>query len=175
LDGLASGEDVGPFFGYGGPELDAWIQAHLDQPQLIVLGRITFEALAAISAARTDPISSKMNALPKVVLSRTLEEPLAWANTRLLSGDLGEIVRVLKQESGAPLRTMGSVSLVKSLMRLGLVDRLRLMVFPLTLGSAGRDPLFNGFAPARFALERSEVLDDRLVLLEYRTLKAGAR
>jgi dihydrofolate reductase len=51
LDGFAAGEGVGPFFGYGGPELDEWIHEHLDEPQEIVFGRRTYEVLASISAA----------------------------------------------------------------------------------------------------------------------------
>jgi dihydrofolate reductase len=54
LDGYAAGEDVGPFFGFGGPELDAWLCEDLDQPQLIVMGRATYQALAAISMSATD-------------------------------------------------------------------------------------------------------------------------
>jgi dihydrofolate reductase len=86
LDGFAAGAGQGPFFGYDGPELDRWIGEHLDQPQVIVMGRVTFEALAGLSATATDPGSVRMAELPKVVVSGTLTEPLAWHNTRVLAG-----------------------------------------------------------------------------------------
>jgi dihydrofolate reductase len=121
LDGFASGIDVGPYFGYSGPELDSWVRDHLDQPQLIVMGRVTYEAMAEISSSATDEVSTRMNELPKVVFSNTLQEPLAWGNTRLVRGDVAEQVRALKQQSADPLRSIGSITLVKSLLHLGLM------------------------------------------------------
>ena len=116
----------------------------LAQPHLVVMGRVTYEALAAISSPATDDVSARMSELPKVVVSNTLQEPLAWANTRLIRGDLGEEIGALKRQSPVPLRSIGSLTLVGAMMRLGLVDRLRIMVFPLLLGDAGREPAFAG-------------------------------
>ena len=84
LDGFASGADQPPYFGYFGPHLDGWVREHLAPPQLIILGRVTFEALAQFAPSATDEISVRMNALARLVFSRTLAEPLAWKNTRLL-------------------------------------------------------------------------------------------
>jgi len=84
LDGFAAGVDAGPFFGYSGPELGSWVSDALGQPQLVVMGRVTYQALAAISSPATDEVSTRMTELPKVVVSNTLAEPLAWANTRHL-------------------------------------------------------------------------------------------
>src|SRR5262245_42157767 len=111
LDGFAGGEGFGPYFDYGGPELDAWVQEHLAEPQQVVLGRKTYEALASISAGSYS-VSTGLSALPKLVVSNTLEEPLAWANSRLLRGDAAEELQRVKNESDTPLRTMGSLSLV---------------------------------------------------------------
>jgi dihydrofolate reductase len=169
LDGFAYGEDVGPYFGYGGPELDEWIQAELDKPQVVVLGRVTYEALAPMSSKGSDGASQRLTALPKVVVSSTLSRPLEWANSRLVAGDAIETLPAVKADSDVPLRTMGSVSLVRNLVSAGLVDRLRLMVFPLTCGSAGGDPIFGEGKVERFELEQTRVLDARVVLLEYRT------
>lgn len=168
LDGFALGEGAGPFFGYAGPELDRWIRDRLDEPQLIVMGRVTYEALSAISATATDESSARMNELPKVVFSNSLREPLAWANTRLVPGDLGEALRRLKREPGDPLRSIGSISLVKSMIGLGLVDRLRLMIFPLILGRSGREPVYAGYPDTALNLISSTILDSRLTLLEFR-------
>lgn len=174
LDGFAAGEGAGPFFGYPGPELDRWIRDHLAEPQLMVMGRVTYQAMSGITATATDEISARMNELPKAVFSNSLSEPLAWANTRLVTGDPGERIRALKQESGDPLRSIGSISLVQSMIGLGLVDRLRLMVFPLILGRSGREPAFAGYPDTGLELIGSTVLDSRLTLLEYRPASRAA-
>jgi dihydrofolate reductase len=168
LDGFAAAEGAGPFFGYAGPELDRWIRDRLDEPQLIVMGRVTYEALSAISGTATDHGSARMNELPKAVFSNSLHEPLAWANTRLVPGDAGDGIRALKQQPGDPLRSIGSLSLVQSMIGLGLVDRLRIMVFPLILGRSGREPAYAGYPDTALDLIGSTVLDSRLTLLEYR-------
>jgi dihydrofolate reductase len=121
LDGFAQGVESGPYFGYAGPELEGWVRDQLDQRQLVLMGRVTYEAMAAHSMAATDEVSSRMNELPKAVVSNTLSEPLAWANTRLIRGEVAERVRALKRESADPIRSIGSITLVRNLLRLGLV------------------------------------------------------
>jgi dihydrofolate reductase len=170
LDGFASGVDQPAYFGYFGKELGSWVRAHLEEPQVIMMGRRTYEALAGFSASATDEASLRMSELPKLVFSATLEGPLAWKNTRLLRGAVADEVSTLKQSPGDPLRSIGSISLVKNMMQLGLVDRLRLMVFPVILGSAGREPIYAGYSQTRLELIQTKVLDSRLTLLEYRPL-----
>jgi dihydrofolate reductase len=167
LDGYAKGIDVGPYFGYFGPDLGDWVRAELERPQVILMGRVTYEALSGFASA-ADEASARTSDLPKVVYSNTLQEPLAWNNTSLLRGDLAEAIGSLKRQPGNPLRSMGSLTLVRSMMELGLVDRLRLVVFPLILGSAGREPFLAGYPKAALELADTRVLDSRLVLLEYR-------
>jgi dihydrofolate reductase len=168
LDGFAAGVDVGPFFGYGGPELDRWVRDELNRPQLVVMGRVTYETMAEISAAATDEISTRMTDLPKAVFSNTLREPLAWRNTRLIGGDLAEGMRALKHQSADPLRSIGSLTLARSLLELGLVDRLRVTIFPLLLGDSGREPAFADYHRAGLELTGTRVLDSRIVMLDYR-------
>lgn len=175
LDGFAAGVNVGPFFGYGGPELDGRVREILDQPQVVVMGRITYESMAAISMPATDEVSTRMNDLPKAVVSSTLTEPLAWRNTRLVSGDVSDGIRALKRESDRPLRTIGSMALVSSMMKLGLVDLLRLTIFPLTLGADGREPIYAGYPRVGYELVQTLVIDSRLVMLEYRPSGGPAR
>ncbi|MFZ0736001.1 MAG: dihydrofolate reductase family protein [Candidatus Acidiferrales bacterium] len=174
LDGFASGVDQAAYFGYFGQNLGDWVRDHLEQPQVIMMGRATYVALAQFSASATDELSVKMSSLPKLVFSRTLKEPLAWKNTRLLKSAVADEIRALKQKPGDPLRSIGSISLVKSMMQLGLVDRLRLMVFPLILGSAGREPIFAGYPQGSLELIDTKVLDSRLILLEYRPVFRSA-
>ena len=173
LDGFAAGVDVGPFFGYAGAELGDWVRDNLGRPQLLVMGRVTYAVLSEISSSASDEDGAGMNELPKVVFSNTLTEPLAWNNTRLLSGDLGEQMRALKRQSSDPLRSIGSITLVRSLIELGLVDRLRLMIFPLILGDAGREQIYTGYPRAGLDLVNTKVLDSRLVMLEYRPESAA--
>jgi dihydrofolate reductase len=172
LDGYAYGEGAPAYFGYPGPELERWIDEHLAEPQILLMGRVTYEAMSAI--VRNQPVegADRMNELPKVVFSKTLREPLAWNNSRLVTGDLVEELGRLKSESNALLRTIGSLSVVKALLEARMVDRLRLTVFPLILGSTGREPVFAGLPDIYLELVDTEVLDARLVTLEYRPANA---
>jgi len=168
LDGFASGIDEAAYFGCFGPELGNWVQQQLNMSQVILMGRVTYEALARFSASATDEVSTRMSALPKAVCSNTLQEPLAWKNTRVIRGGVAEEIRALKQQSGNHLRTIGSIRVVKCFMELGLVDRLRLMVFPVILGKTGKEPIFADYPRVALELVNQEALDRRLVLLEYR-------
>jgi dihydrofolate reductase len=122
---------------------------------------------------RNSESDDRMNVLPKVVFSRTLGEPLEWNNSRLAGPDLVEEVRSLKAQSGDPLRTIGSLSVVKALLEAGLVDRLRLVVFPQILGETGREPIFAGLSDVDLELIETNVLDGHRVTLEYRPANAN--
>ncbi|HUB53404.1 MAG TPA: dihydrofolate reductase family protein [Terracidiphilus sp.] len=167
LDGFASGANEPPFFGYFGEQLGAWIGQELDQPQFLIMGRVTYEALAEFAPKAQDPISLKMTELPKLVFSSQLQEPLVWRNTQLLRVPAAPEIRALKAQEGARLRSIGSIRLVQSLIEAGLVDRLRLMIFPLVLGNGGREPIFSRLARTPLQLLRSQCLDSRILLLEY--------
>jgi dihydrofolate reductase len=168
LDGFASGVNEPAFFGYFGPDLEKWVSENIRPPQVLIMGRVTYEAMAQFVPSAADPTSMRMSELPKVVFSNTLREPLSWKNTRLVKGSLANEIKALKQKSGDLLRSIGSVSLVKSMMTLGLVDRLRLMVFPVILGNAGREPIFASYPRTAMKLVHTRVLDSRLTMLEYR-------
>ena len=165
LDGFASA-DAPAYFGYDGPELDAWVQREIEQPQFVLMGRVTYEALAGFASHEATP--SKLTAIPKLVVSSRLAEPLAWESSSLLRGDLEPGIRALKEQPGPPIRTMGSMSLAASLLEIGLVDRLRLMVFPLTVAGRGRERAFATWPTVDLELVEHVELDSRLVLLEYR-------
>jgi dihydrofolate reductase len=175
LDGFASGLEQPPYFGYFGQDLGTWVREHLDEPQVILMGRVTYQALARFSAHASDKVSARMTDLPKVVFSSTLGEPLAWKNTRLLKGAAEDEIRDLKQQRGDPLRCIGSISLVKSMIRFGLIDRLRLMVFPIILADAGREPIYANYPQEHLELISMKVLDQRLILLEYRPVRSTHR
>jgi dihydrofolate reductase len=108
-----------------------------------------------------------MSQLDKVVFSRTLTQ-VSWTNTRLCSGTLRDEVRAMKDGGEVPLRTMGSLSVARQLVDVGLVDRLRLMIFPLIAGPSGREAAFQGIAAADLELVDHQALDGRVLLVEYR-------
>jgi dihydrofolate reductase len=105
LDGYAYGEGAPAYFGYLGPDLERLIDDNVAAPQVLLMGLVTYEMMSAI--VRDQPVEGRdrMNELPKVVFSGTLEEPLEWNNSRLVKGDLVDEVRSLKAEGGDPLRT----------------------------------------------------------------------
>ena len=172
VDGWAGSDGLPGYFGYLGPELEEWITAELDAPQVFLLGRRTYEALAGIPAEAQDASWERMTALDKVVFSRTLQQ-VAWPNTRLCSQDLVDEVKQLKADGDVPMRTMGSLSLARQLTGAGLVDRLRLMTFPLIAGDAGREPFFADMASADLELVDHRVLDGRVLLVDYRPTDKG--
>jgi dihydrofolate reductase len=109
-----------------------------------------------------------VNGIDKVVFSATLSDAdVAWSNARLAKRDLEAEVRDLKAREGRDIGVAGSVELVGGLLTLGLLDRLRLLVHPVILGTSGGTRVFARRAPAELALARTAVLDGRVVLLEY--------
>ena len=97
-----------------------------------------------------------------MVFSRTLRKPLEWNNSRLAKADLVEEVRSLKTSTDDPLRTIGSLSVVKALLEAGVVDRLRLVVFPQILGGTGREPVFASLPDVDLEPVETDVLEGRL-------------
>jgi dihydrofolate reductase len=168
MDGFASGVNEPPFFGYFGEDLSVWIKENLEKPQELVMGRVTYAALVQFGIDSTDELNVRMTALPKTVFSRTLHEPLAWKNTRLVKTSMEQEIARLKQQNGDPLRSIGSISVVRSMIRFQLVDRLRIMIFPVVLGTAGKESIYAGYEKTSLELIGSRILDSRIVLLEYR-------
>ena len=104
--------------------------------EALLLGRVTYEGFAAAWPSRTDEFgfADKFNSMPKYVVSSTLEDP-EWNNSTVLKGDVVEEVAKLKQEQDGDIVVHGSPQLVQTLLEHDLVDELRLMVFPVVLGS----------------------------------------
>lgn len=101
---------------------------------VLLLGRTTWELFAKLWPGRTDEFSAKMNAIPKLVASRTLTSVDGWQNSSLVEGDVVTAVR----EADRDVIVTGSISVVHTLARHGLVDEYRLMVFPTVLGTGRR-------------------------------------
>jgi dihydrofolate reductase len=105
----------------------------------------------------------------KIVFSKTLRPPLTWASTTVVAESVETAVAALKaMADGTPMRTIGSLSLARSLFRLGLVDRARIMAFSMIRGATGREPIFADLPDLDLDLTGARVIDERLVLLDYR-------
>jgi dihydrofolate reductase len=135
----------------------------------LLLGRVTFEGFAAAWPSMEEvegEFAVRMNALPKFVASRTLNEPLAWNGT-LLKGDLPEEIAKLKEKPGEDLLIYGSGELVNELHPHGLIDEYKLMVFPVTLGGGKR--LFReGTDMTALTLTDAQKTSSGVALLTYR-------
>jgi dihydrofolate reductase len=134
----------------------------------LLLGRVTYEGFAAVWPTIEDDagFAEKMNSMPKRVVSSTLKE-LTWNNSALVEGDLADSVTKLKDEFDGDILVAGSATLVQALVDDDLVDELRLMVYPIVLGSGKR--LFGDLDGTKsFQLDESRpVGDDGVVILTY--------
>jgi dihydrofolate reductase len=166
LDGYGAAEGWPGLWGMQGPEYLGWLGEQEEHTAL--LGATTYRLMSGFAAQTPDdPGMAELTARPKVVFSSTLEGPLTWANTELVGGDAVDAVRAMKQETGRPMRTLGSLALSRSLLRAGLVDRYRVVVFPVITGATGRDRIFDGYPDIALELVEHRTFDGRLQMLEY--------
>ena len=167
LDGFASAEGWPGYWGLEGPEYLAWLDQSPERGYTALMGATTYRLMSDFAAKSDDPSFGQLTEMSKVVFSSTLEDPLAWANTRLVDQDPVEAVRSLKAESTRGLRTIGSLTLCRSLLEAGLVDRFRVVVFPVITGSTGRERIYDGYPDVGLEMVASRTFDGRLQLLEY--------
>lgn len=167
VDGSAFGTRSPGYFGYDGPDLEQWIHEEQARPRRHIMGRKTYETLAAIPQEYRDAGWQLTTTKPTTLFSRTLTQA-DWPGVELSAEEAVGEVRRLKQQGDADLRTVGSLSLVQQFLGAGLVDHLRLMVFPLVLGETGERPLFEHVGDFAMDLQSQTVLDGRIILLDYR-------
>jgi dihydrofolate reductase len=166
LDGYGAAEGWPGFWGMEGPEYLGWLDEQKEHTAL--MGATTYRLMSGFAAQTPDePSMAGLTAQSKVVFSSTLEGPLAWANTELVGGDAVDAARAMKQESGRPMRTLGSLALSRSLLQAGLVDRYRVVVFPVITGATGRDRIFDCYPDVALELIDHRTFDGRLQMLEY--------
>lgn len=128
-------------FPYFSDEMGQEIVAGMGQADAMLIGRVNYEEWAAFwpkQDPEENPAAGFMNGVRKYVVSTTLEEPLAWENSTLIKGNAAQEVSKLKEGEGGDITISGSASLVRSLLREGLVDELKLMVHPLVVGKGKR-------------------------------------
>jgi dihydrofolate reductase len=175
LDGYASAEGWPGWWGLEGPEYLAWLDQRPDRDYTILMGANTYrlmygfasaaEASESDESAETDAMA-ELTRQPKIVFSSTLQNPLAWANTQLVSGDPVEAVAEMKR-SGTSMSTLGSLTLCRSLLEAGLVDRFRVGVFPVITGKTGRERIYDGYPDVALDMLSSQTFDGKIQMLEY--------
>jgi dihydrofolate reductase len=174
LDGVIEAPGGGEEYRHGGWtfEIDRGEEGNrfkLDETlasDALLLGRRTYEGFAAAWPSRDDEFANKLNGMPKYVVSSTLQNP-AWNNSTVLRGDPAESVAQLRREFDGELVVHGSAQLVHALIENDLVDELRLMVFPVVLGSGKR--LFGDTSDKKaLKLADSKTVGDGVAILVYR-------
>ncbi|MDQ1696686.1 MAG: hypothetical protein QOJ03_2039, partial [Frankiaceae bacterium] len=129
----------------------------------LLLGRKTYEGFAAAWPQREGEFADRFNAMPKYVVSSTLTNP-SWTNTTVLVGDVAAAVRALKQTQAGDIVVHGSARLVQTLVDNGLVDELRLMIFPVVLGT-GKKLFGETTDMKRLQLSESKVVGDDIAIM----------
>jgi len=177
LDGYASAEGWPGFWGLQGPEYLAWLE---EQPEVTyVMGANTYRLMSGFAAGEVPAGQDDFNAdeaasvdgltqASKVVFSTSLEEPLTWANSALVRDDAVEAVRAMKAHGSGLVSTIGSISLCRSLLRAGLVDRFRVVMFPVITGATGAERIYDGYPDVALEMIDSRTFDGRIQLVEYR-------
>lgn len=177
LDGYASAEGWPGWWGLEGPEYLAWLD---EQPDVTYLmGANTYRLMSGFAAGETpagtddftadeDAAVDGLTRAPKVVFSATIDEPLTWANTTLVRNDAVAAVRAMKQDGSGLMSTIGSLSLCRSLLGAGLVDRFRVVMFPVITGATGAERIYDGYPDVALAMTDSRTFDGRTQLVEYR-------
>jgi len=148
LDGYFSGENGDMSWAHAGqdPEWNAFVEGNANGEGVLVFGRTTYDLMAGWwptpAALKSFPaVAERMNNLPKLVFSRTLDKA-SWNNTKLVKGDLPAEMRRMKREPGPDMVIMGSGSIVSQLAPEGLIDEYQLVVVPVVIGT-GRT-MFDG-------------------------------
>ena len=180
LDGVIEAPGGGEDYKHGGWtfEIDRGAEGNkfkLDETldaDALLLGRVTYEGFAAAWPSRDDEFANKFNTMPKYVVSSTLGKP-DWNNSTVLNGDVAEEVAKLKQQQDGDIVVHGSAQLVQALIEHDLVDELRLMVFPVVLGSGKR--LFGDTSDKkRLRLTDSKTVGDGVSILVYEPVREAA-
>ena len=165
-------EDPTGGFTHGGWSVKYWddlmgreMGEFMGKPFALLLGRTTYEIFAAHWPHTDEPGAAELNSATKYVASRTLDK-VDWSNSILIEGDVAEQVARLKEEDGPEIQVHGSSDLIQTLLEADLVDELRLMIFPLVLGS-GKRLFADGAIPVGLRLVDSKTSSTGVVIATY--------
>jgi len=165
LDGVVESPEKW-HFPYFNDEMGEAVGAQMATSDTMLLGRVTYEEFAGYWPSSSDDIAEFMNGTPKVVVSTTLGEP-EWANSTVIDSDVAAELARLKEQPGKDISITGSPTLVRSLLRDGLLDELRLLVHPIVVGSGKR--LFpDGVGRVPLALVDAKTFSTGVLALTYR-------
>jgi dihydrofolate reductase len=169
LDGYGAAEGWPGWWGLQGPEYMAWLGEDSAGDYTTLMGANTYRLMSEMKGESPDEKAamSELANASNVVFSSTLQPPLSWPNTRLISGDAVEAVREMKRKGDRSMRTLGSLSLCRSLLKAGLVDRFRVVIFPVITGSTGSDRIYDGYPDVALDMVASRQFDGKLQLVEY--------
>ena len=173
LDGYASAEGWPGWWGLQGPEYLSWLKERPERGYTLLMGANTYRQMHGFATAPDSDFTQDERATiaelansPKVVFSSTLETPLLWPNAELVRGDAAETVATMKG-NGINMTTVGSLTLCRSLIEAGLVDRFRVVVFPVITGKTGSERIYDGYPDVALDMVASRTFDGRIQLLEY--------
>jgi dihydrofolate reductase len=166
LDGVIEDPGGSEDFKYGGwsfefsrgEEGDKFKVDEALEAEALLLGRVTYEGFADAWPTRTGEFADKFNSMPKYVVSSTMESP-PWNNSTVIKGDIAEAVTTLREQLEGTIAVHGSAQLVQYLLEHDLVEELRLMVFPVVLGS-GKSLFGKTSDKKTWKLVRSETVGD---------------
>jgi dihydrofolate reductase len=164
LDGFGSAEGWPGLWGIEGPEYFGFLAEDAKQEYTLLMGARTYRLFAEFAETGAEDMS-EMTKRSKVVFSHSLREPLDWPNSTLAAGDAVKTVRTMKR-GDVPLRTVGSPSLCRSLLKAGLVDRYRVVIFPVVNGASGADRIYDDWPDVAMEPTSLRTLDGRLQLFE---------
>lgn len=140
VDGVMGGNDMSfwqQIFEFHSPDVEEYLNDLLFWPDALIMGEKTYEGFAQIWPTRQGKDADRINSMLKYVASRSLEEPLTW-NATLIKGDILEEIKKLKQEPGKGLVQYGVGELTHTMLKAGLVDEFRILVYPFTFGEGPR-------------------------------------
>jgi dihydrofolate reductase len=166
LDGYAAADGWPGYWGLEGPEYLGWLEEDGKDEHTALMGATTYRLMSGFAKDMPDELAG-LTSMRKVVFSSTLQSPLTWDNSELVAEDPVAAVRTMKENEARPLRTLGSLMLCRALLGAGLVDRFRVVVFPVITGATGRERIFDHYPDVALELVDTRTFDGRLQLLEY--------
>jgi dihydrofolate reductase len=166
LDGYASGEGWPGWWGLEGPEYLAWLGESPEKDYLLLMGANTYRLMHGFTSGG-EPGTDVLGGMSKVVFSSTLTDPLEWENSTLVAGDAVQAVQEMKENGTRSMRTIGSIALCRSLLAAGLVDRFRVVMFPVITGATGKERIYDGYPDVALDMADSRTFDGQIQLVEY--------
>ena len=167
IDGAMGGENVDFWkqnFPFHSADVEEYLNDLLFMPDALLMGQKTYEGFATVWPTRQGEDAERINSMPKYVASRTLKEPLRW-NAALIKGNVAEEIGKLKQAAGKSLLQYGVGELTDTMLKHGLVDELRILVFPFAFGEGER--IFEHMGVNLLKLVSTKTFSSGVVALHY--------